>query len=81
MTHQPTTPAENDTSTSTRVAYFIQCQQPDGTWETASSGMDALTQDYAIKHLERRRQMMPDFPFRLVRRTTTTTIKEEPLDA
>jgi hypothetical protein len=65
------------------VALFIQCQQPDGTWETASSAMDAQNrgdEDYAIERLERRRRMMPQFPFRLVRRTTTTTTEQEALD-
>ena len=65
------------------VALLLQCQQGGGTWGTVET-MDARNQgdeDRAIERLERRRQLVPRFPFRIVRRTTTTTTEQEALDA
>jgi hypothetical protein len=64
------------------VALLLQCQQPDGTWETVefTGAQNRGDEDYAIKQLERRRQMVPRFLFRIVRRTITTTTEQEALD-
>ncbi|WP_432053721.1 hypothetical protein [Streptomyces sp. bgisy022] len=57
------------------VDYFLQCQQDDGTWETASSYMDAL--DWATERLAGKRAKFPDFTWRLARRTTTVTVEAQ----
>lgn len=62
------------------VDLFLQSREPDGAWEIASSAMDDDV-DYAVKRLGRRREHMPNFEHRLVRRTTTVTTEEEPIDA
>jgi hypothetical protein len=63
----------------TVVEFFLQCQQPDGTWETASSAMDS--QERAEGRIAKRRVSMPAFGHRVVRRTTTTITSEmEPVE-
>ena len=39
------------------VEYFVQCQQPDGAWEQASS--TAADLDFATERLAARRRMRP----------------------
>jgi hypothetical protein len=58
------------------VEYFVQCQQPDGVWEQASS-MNA-DPHFAAERLSARRRMHPDFEFRIARRTTTVTVRAIP---
>lgn len=66
--------------TRTVVEFFLQCQHPDGTWETASSSMDS--QDWAEQRIAKRRVSMPEFQHRIVRRITTTITSDmEPVDA
>jgi prenyltransferase beta subunit len=55
------------------VEYLVQCQQPDGTWEQASSTTTDVK--FAGKRLAARRRMQPEYTFRLVRRTTTVVIE------
>ena len=55
------------------VEYFIQCQQPDDTWEQASSTSDDLK--FAAQRLAARRRMQPESTYRLAQRTTTVTVR------
>jgi hypothetical protein len=55
------------------VEYLVQCQQPDGTWEQASSTTTDV--QFAGERLAARRRMQPEYTFRLVRRTTTVVIE------
>jgi hypothetical protein len=59
------------------VEYFLQCQQDDGTWEDASSFMDAL--DWATERLAAKRARYPEFVWRLAERITTVAVR--PVDA
>lgn len=68
---QPAAPGRRET-----VEYFLQCQQPDGTWETASSYMDAL--DWAEERLAAKRAKWPDFVWRMAQRTTTVAVHALP---
>ncbi len=68
-----TTPADGARKT---VEYFVQCQQPDGTWEQASS--TNTDPNFAAERLAARRRMHPDFKFRIVCRTTTVTVRAIP---
>ncbi|PBC72299.1 MULTISPECIES: hypothetical protein [unclassified Streptomyces] len=54
------------------VEYFVQCQQPDGTWEQAGG----TTQNPALvlQRLAARRRAQPDFEYRIARRTTTARV-------
>lgn len=63
------------------VEYFLQCQQPDGAWENASSAMADDDPGYPIERLAKRRKSMPQFEHRVVRRTTVVTTEQEPIDA
>ncbi|MEU2315127.1 hypothetical protein [Streptomyces albidoflavus] len=54
------------------VDFFLQAQQPDGTWEEASSFINDLTE--AEKRLARRRETRPEVTWRIVQRTTTVTL-------
>ncbi|MDX3232980.1 hypothetical protein [Streptomyces sp. ME19-01-6] len=57
----------------TTVEYFVQCQQPDGTWEQCSS--TAIDLDFATERLAARRRMQPEFEYRIARRTTTVVVE------
>lgn len=59
------------------VEYFLQCRQPDDTWEDASSFMD--DHEWAEERLATRRQHKPEFEHRLAQRVTTVVVR--PLDA
>ena len=58
------------------VEYFLQSQQPDGTWESASSFSTDL--DFAAARLAARREKMPDLTLRLAERTTTVAVRALP---
>jgi len=55
------------------VEYFLQTGQPDDSWESSSSFMDAL--DWAEQRLAVRREKYPEFEHRLARRTTTVVVE------
>jgi hypothetical protein len=55
------------------VEYFVQCQQPDDSWEQCSS--TTTDPQFVMERLEARRRMQPDFEYRIARRTTTTVIE------
>lgn len=59
----------------TTVEYFVQCQQPDGSWEQASSTSTDL--GFATERLAACRRMQPDLKHRLARRTTTVVIEAQ----
>ncbi|BBC30045.1 hypothetical protein SGFS_013390 [Streptomyces graminofaciens] len=58
------------------VEYFVQCQQPDGTWEQASSTATDL--DFATERLAARRRMRPEFVYRIAQRTTVVVVGPAP---
>lgn len=58
------------------VEYFVQCQQPDGTWEQASSTATDL--DFAAERLAAKRRMLPDFVYRIAQRTTVVVVGPAP---
>ena len=58
---------------SATVEYFVQCQQPDGTWEQASSTSTAPM--FVVERLAARRRMQPEFAYRIARRTTSVTVE------
>ncbi|KIZ16877.1 hypothetical protein [Streptomyces natalensis] len=55
------------------VEYFVQGQQPDGTWEQASS--TTTDPDFATARLAARRKWRPGYQFRIARRTTTVVVE------
>ena len=59
----------------TTVEYFVQCQQPDGSWEQ----VDGATTDpeAAIERRQTKRRLLPDIPSRLARRTTRVIVEAE----
>ena len=69
---------QNETQADARetVEYFLQAQQDDGTWEDASSFMNAP--DGAAERLAVKRARHPDFPWRMAQRTTTVTVRPLP---
>ncbi|MCX5365888.1 hypothetical protein OG864_45140 [Streptomyces sp. NBC_00124] len=58
------------------IEYFLQAQQDDGTWEDASSYMNAL--DWATERLAGKRAHYPDFTWRMAQRITTVTVQPVP---
>ncbi|WP_406170306.1 hypothetical protein OIE52_39250 [Streptomyces canus] len=62
----------------TTVEYFVQCQQPDGSWEQASSMTD--DPDAAVLWRDRKREAMPDFTFRVARRVTRVLVQAEQIE-
>ncbi|MFF7411611.1 hypothetical protein [Streptomyces lydicus] len=54
------------------VEYFVQCQQPDDSWEQAGG----TTQNPALvlQRLAAHRRAQPDFEYRVARRTTTIRV-------
>ena len=59
----------------TTVEYFVQGQQPDGTWEQASSTSTDV--EFVVERLAARRRMQPEFVFRMARRTTRVIVEAE----
>jgi hypothetical protein len=68
-----TTPDSNRRET---TEYFVQSQQPDGTWESASDYSTDLA--FAADRLAARRRMMPDLTLRIAERTTTVIVRSLP---
>ncbi|MFM9635919.1 hypothetical protein [Streptomyces turgidiscabies] len=60
---------------SSSVEYFVQCQQPDGSWVQCTSS--SPNGDYMLEQRDLKRQLMPDFAFRLAQRTTRVTVETE----
>ncbi|NUR01405.1 MAG: hypothetical protein HOY79_34220 [Streptomyces sp.] len=59
----------------TTVEYFVQCEQPDGSWEQASSMVtDPKT---AVERREAKRRQFPDFACRVARRITRVIVQAE----
>ncbi len=63
---------EDSTERREIVEYFVQCQQPDGTWEQASSTTENPA--FVLQRLAERRRAQPDFEYRIARRTTTVRV-------
>jgi hypothetical protein len=57
------------------IEYFVQGQQPDGTWEQASSTTADL--EFALERLAARRRAQPEFEYRIARRTTTVLVEAQ----
>lgn len=57
------------------VEYFVQCQQPDGSWAQCSSNSPAA--DYIVQQRDAHRRKHPEFTYRLARRTTRFVIEAE----
>lgn len=58
-----------------KIEYFVQAEQPDGTWEQCSSA--STDPAFALERQAARRRMHPDFECRLVRRTTTVLVEAQ----
>ncbi|MEV6580261.1 hypothetical protein AB0M92_19085 [Streptomyces sp. NPDC051582] len=65
-------------STTRTVDYFLQVQQPDGSWETGSGPMHDY--NHALARLGIRRQTMPEYEHRIAQRTTVQTVTMLPID-
>jgi hypothetical protein len=63
---------------SSSVEYFVQCQQPDGSWAQCTS--NSPDGDYMLRQRDLKRQSMPEFAFRLAQRTTRVTVQTEPTE-
>jgi hypothetical protein len=63
---------------SSSVEYFVQCQQPDGSWAQCTS--NSFNGDYMLEQRDLKRQSMPEFVFRLAQRTTRVTVQTEPTE-
>jgi len=59
----------------TTVEYFVQGQQPDGSWEQCSS--TSTDAEFVVERLAARRRMQPEVVFRLARRTTRVIVEAE----
>ena len=70
----PTVNAEFEERTAT-VEYFVQCQQPDESWEQASS--TTTDPKVIVEQREAQRRTRPDFEFRLARRATRVIVETE----
>lgn len=57
------------------IEYFVQGQQPDGTWEQCSSSSTDL--EFVIQRLAARRRAQPEFDYRIARRTTTVLVEAQ----
>jgi hypothetical protein len=57
------------------VEYFVQGQQPDGSWEQCSS--TSTDAEFVVERLAARRRMQPEVVFRLARRTTRVIVEAE----
>ncbi|MFD9249594.1 hypothetical protein [Streptomyces bottropensis] len=60
------------------VEYFVQCQQPDGSWMQCTSA--SPDEDYYLRQRDLRRESMPEFVFRLAQRTTRVIVRAEPTE-
>lgn len=60
------------------VEYFVQCQQPDGTWEQASSIDDRP--DFIERRRTNLQRRFPEARFRIAQRTTSVIVKTEQED-
>lgn len=63
----------------TTVEYFVQCQQPDGTWEQCSS--TATDVGFVVERLAACRRAHPEFEYRISRRTTTVLVEAQQPEA
>jgi hypothetical protein len=70
----PTVSAEFEERSAT-VEYFVQCQQPDGSWSQCSSKSPAA--DFIVQQREAHRRARPEFEFRLARRATRVITEAE----
>jgi len=70
------TQPETDPIRRTTVLYFLQTQQPDGSWEDSSAVID--DPEYAVVRLAQRRERVPGMVCRIARHTTTVVV--EPFD-
>lgn len=70
----PTVNAEYKEASAT-VEYFVQRQQPDGSWSQASS--TTTDPKAAVEQREAQHLARPDFAFRLARRTTRVIVETE----
>ncbi|MGA4875905.1 hypothetical protein [Streptomyces lydicamycinicus] len=61
------------------IEYFVQGQQPDGTWEQASS--TTTDPEFVVQRLSARRRAQPEFAYRIARRTTTVLIEAQQPEA
>lgn len=59
----------------TTVEYFVQCQQPDESWEQSSSTSTDV--EFVMERLAARRRMQPELVCRLARRTTRVIVEAE----
>lgn len=63
---------------SSSVEYFVQCQQPDGSWVQCTS--NSPDGEYMLRQRDLKRRSMPAFVFRLAQRTTRVTVRAEPTE-
>ena len=70
----PAVNAEFEDRTTT-VEYFVQCQQPDGSWSQSSS--TTTDPEAVVKWRAAKRRDLPDFVFRVARRTTRVIVEAE----
>lgn len=70
----PTVNAEFEEHSSA-VEYFVQCQQPDGSWSQCSSNSPDV--DYIVQQRDAHRRSHPEFVYRLARRTTRFIVEAE----
>ena len=68
----------SDQERGSSVEYFVQCQQPDGSWAQCTS--NSPDGDYMLEQRDLKRQSMPEFSFRLAQRTTRVTVQTEPTE-
>jgi hypothetical protein len=62
------------------VEYFVQCQQPDGSWSQCSSTIKEPGR--VVEQLAAHRRARPEFEFRIARCTTTVVVEaQQPKDA
>lgn len=57
------------------VEYFVQCQQPDGTWTQCSS--NSADGEFIVQQRDAHRRKHPEFAYRLARRTTRVIVEAE----
>ena len=70
----PTVNADVEERSAT-VEYFVQCQQPDGSWSQCSS--NSPDADFIVQQREAHRRARPESEFRFARRTTRVTVEAE----
>ena len=59
----------------TTVEYFVQCQQPDGSWAQCSSTSSDV--QFIVGQREAHRRARPECEFRVARRTTRVIVEAE----